>query len=643
MKRIFLAAALGMLTLGSAVANEPPAELDSTALWSTWSGQGEMELRGDFLKDFGVEVVVGSDRVLERTRQGLAVQNLGSLELYAPAGNFARFTEGRIDLATDYSLSAGGSSVSLRNLVAVPTIDPSNGHPALQLLDGAGTHLFTMTHLHVFALPDERLLQVHNADLIATAALADRLGVDVLENMPVGMVWLDLNLHIPPGAITGGVEVEDELGRGSFSCTGRPLWPQDGSENVVDVGLINIGTVAYQGRQPGTNRIKVAPSATLKSLGFGDAVWISKFSSRAFYPFDPADQHPYLVWNMYRIADGRIEQLGTSGVKHAFTTLNFNCDAVIASCPYLNGSILGPECEDVYSSGTNDSNSNQGPRYDINPDTGLFFSTGSFFDPNATGNQTVQSTSFENRLMVDETELSTPGAEYFLDSWYVVLHDVDIWNSMGYHPISPTPAGNGWTFNPGAFNVGPVIDQWVPEGTTDPLETHVSIRIKNNDGGASYPDNMPQGHLRVLSKVTEVAPGRWRYNYAIQNYDFKRGIDQVRIPVPASGQLFETYFGAPEVDGHQVEPWAVQRDGGELVFTAPPPTPQTPPAPPASNALTWFSLFNFEFETDIAPIDGGALMNLRAAEAGTPNELSANVVAPGLLEGIFLDGFETPN
>jgi hypothetical protein len=636
MKRILLAAVLGMLSLGSAAANEAPAELDSTALWSTWSGQGEMELRGDFLKDFGVEVVVGDARAAERTLQDVAIRNLGSLELYAPAGNFVRFTDGRLDLATDYSLSAGGSSVSLRNLVAVPTIDPTNGHPALRLLDGSGTHLFTMTHLHVMAKPERELLQVHNADLIATAALAERLGVDVLENMPVGMVWLDLNLHIPPGANTTG-RLLDEPDRG-LSCTGRPFWPQEDPANRVDVGLINIGTVAYQGRQPGTNRIKVAPSATLKSLGFGDAVWIPKFSSNGLWPYTPEDQHPYLVWNMYRIADGRIEQLGTSGVKHAFLTINFNCTINCGS-----GNVLWPGCEDVYSSGTNDSNTNQGPRYDINPDTGLFFSTGSFFDPNSTGSQQNFSSNYENRLMVDETELSTPGAEYFLDSWYVVLHDIDIWNSMGYHPISPTPSGGGWTFNPGAFNVGPVIDQWVSEGTTDPFETHVSIRIKNNDAGATYPDNMPQGHLRVLSKVTEVAPGRWRYNYAIQNYDFKRGIDQVRIPLPASGQLFDTYFGAPEVDGHQVEAWAVQRDGGELVFTAPPPTPQAPPAPPASNALTWFSLFNFEFETDVAPIDGGAPLNMRAAEAGSPNELSANVVAPGLLEGIFLDGFETQN
>ncbi|MDP1270841.1 hypothetical protein, partial [Klebsiella pneumoniae] len=87
----------------------------------------------------------------------------------------------------------------------------------------------------------------------------------------------------------------------------------------VDVALIQIGTVAYQGRQGVGGPIKVAPSATLKSLGFGDAAWIPKFQTLSFYdiPGYPRDQHPFLVWNMYRIADGRIEQLGASGVKHA--------------------------------------------------------------------------------------------------------------------------------------------------------------------------------------------------------------------------------------------------------------------------------------------------------------------------------------
>jgi len=39
------------------------------------------------------------------------------------------------------------------------------------------------------------------------------------------------------------------------------------------------------------------------------------------FPPHTNDQHPYLVWNFYRLADGRLEQIGVSGAKHAFLTI----------------------------------------------------------------------------------------------------------------------------------------------------------------------------------------------------------------------------------------------------------------------------------------------------------------------------------
>jgi hypothetical protein len=51
--------------------------------------------------------------------------------------------------------------------------------------------------------------------------------------------------------------------------------------------------------------------------------WYSKFSG-SFPPYNN-DQHPFLVWNMYRVANGAIQQIGASGMKHAFLTINSNC------------------------------------------------------------------------------------------------------------------------------------------------------------------------------------------------------------------------------------------------------------------------------------------------------------------------------
>lgn len=609
------------LPISSIAADRNGDEHDPAALWSTWGGAGQFELRGDYLPGYGLEIIVdgksASDVVVDR----IQIRDLGTLSLRAPAGNFAGFVDGQLELLTDVVLKHADRAVSLERLMAVPALSRENKHPVLHLLDGQGRHLLTLSHLHVVADAKNQLLTIHNADITATAGLAELLDLPVLAGTPLGMAWVDLNLHVPPDADTSGIG-PDNAQRG-LSCTGRPFWPQDG--NQVDVALIGIGTVAWQGTTDEAKpRVKVAPSATLKNVSTGDAVWVPKFSQIGQYPFTPRDQHPFLVWNMYRIADGRIEQLGGSGVKHAFLTLNFNCDIDCGS-----GNILWPGCEDVYSSGTNNSNFNQGPRGDIDPAGGLFFSTCSFFDPGCVGSQTNNSSSFENRLMIDESELDTPDADYFLDSWYVVQHDIDIFNSMGYHPITPTQAGSGWNFPTGPFAVGAVLEEWVALGDTDPLADHVEITVPSLTPGASYPDNQPQGHLRMLARATEVQPGVWRYNYAVMNFDFTRGIDRIDIPFAAGATLLESEFRSPVVDGVAGDPWTISRSGDTLSFVA-----------PANNTLRWFSLYNFEIETSVPPAGRPGTFVLHAAQEGSPSTFSADLVAPGLGETLFNDGFE---
>lgn len=634
MNRIALIAVLCGFSVAVSAADDVQHDLrdsstrDASAIWSTWSGAGQLEIRADYLHETAFEVWVDG-----RQRDGivdvpLEMRNLGSLSIYAPFGNFEAFDSGRLDIRTGVVLRYQGNEVSLENLVATGFIN--KGHPALKVSDGMGRHLLTIAHPHVIADQDSQLLTIHNADVQATPMLAELLGFEEIAGYPFGMAWLDLNLHIPPDANLRGFS---DPSRG-LSCSTRPQWPQDsvpGNLFEVDVRLIDIGQVVSQNStQAPAGAVKVAPSATLKSVSdSGDAVWIPKFSSNGLYPFTPQDQHPFLVWNMYRIADGRIEQLGASGVKHAFLTLNFNCTINCGS-----GNVLWPGCEDVYGTGTNNSNSNQGPRYDIIPSEGLFFSQGSFFDPNRNGTQTNNSDLFENRLLVQENDLLVPDAEYFLDAWYVVMADINIWNSMGFHSITPNESNGFWSFGPlGPFTNGATIQNWVAENTSNPNESHVMIEVPSQTPSATYPDNQPQGHLRVVARATEVSPGRWRYNYAVQNYDFERNIDQVRIPLPAGAQIFETYFGAPVVDGVQVADWSVEHVGGELIFTAPPATA------PNTNDLSWFSLFNFEVETDATPTSEGT-MTLNAAEAGLPSELDAGIVAPGFAEDIFIDGFE---
>ena len=255
-------------------------------------------------------------------------------------------------------------------------------------------------------------------------------------------------------------------------CSERPIWPQNG-DYEADVTLINMSQIAYQGTNDVTGRIKIAPSARLKNEGLADIPWIGHFDDLGLYvdemgqPYTPEDQHPFLVWNVYKVDDGRMQMLAGSGVKHAFLTINTGLDC--QNCGSSN--VLWPGCEDVYSAGNNDTATYQGPRGEIETSLGLWDNCRSFFDPDCTGNQTDYATSYQHRLMVDPDEFQQPNTEYFIDAWYVIQYDVNIWNGMGFRPIDPAPSGGGWTMNPGPYEQGPVISQWVPEDNTDPWPT----------------------------------------------------------------------------------------------------------------------------------------------------------------------------
>ncbi len=107
------------------------------------------------------------------------------------------------------------------------------------------------------------------------------------------------------------------------------------------------------------------PLGTSAAPYTADIPWYSKFSGN-FAPYNN-DQHPYLIWNLYRLnSDGSIAQIGRSGVKHAFLTLNTSCIENPG-----DSHILGRGCADVYSVSNNDSNSALGPRSEIVPATNL--------------------------------------------------------------------------------------------------------------------------------------------------------------------------------------------------------------------------------------------------------------------------------
>ena len=67
--------------------------------------------------------------------------------------------------------------------------------------------------------------------------------------------------------------------------------------------------------------------------------------------FGQSTRHPVIGSNMYRLKDGRFEQVGQSWLKHGFFALSNNL--CYSDCNGTNGSHLGVHCADPYDTSLN--------------------------------------------------------------------------------------------------------------------------------------------------------------------------------------------------------------------------------------------------------------------------------------------------
>jgi len=360
----------------------------------------------------------------------------------------------------------------------------------------------------------------------------------------------------------------------------------------------------------------------LKSLS--PIPWYAKFSGN-FPPYGN-DQHPYLIWNLYRFnADGTIDQIGRSGVKHAFLTLNLSC----LSDPGDNH-VLGRGCSDVYSVSNNDSSSALGPRSEIIAATNQWGRCGSIYDPNCDG--LIDSSGngvYDQRLVVRESQFSgtqTAGATYMFESWYLARQDVNILNSMATRRATFTRNSTTWSVNgQDQYRLGPAIDRWVDPAA--PTNRARSVEVNTNEG-----------HAKVAVKVTDLGNNQWRYDYAVMNLDFGRAVTVGAEPnlrvvsnqgfngfTVSTGLTTVTNVAFSDGDTDASNDWTGSvRAGSSVTWTA-----------PTGNALNWGTLFRFSFVANRGPSKGG--FNLQIAGAGLPTALKATGLlipnAPRVLSG----------
>jgi hypothetical protein len=504
------------------------------------------------------------------------------LKLSLLEGRFLDFAGGSIQHRGGPTLQRDDGSISLAGFTLRAGPEPQS----LELASATGERLFYGMLPHYDIDATRGVFDVFNVDLQVSEALAARWNRPELAGVAVGLLTL-----------RGEIEGWD-----AFAVPAAPPTCSDWS-GEQDVALIQMSAIQQTFRADG--RVVITPSARLKNVGNANVPWHSRFSG-TFPPYNN-DQHPFLVWALYREVGGLFEMVAHSDVKHAFLTINQNCEP--GAC--TQGHILGVGCEDVYSVGTN--SGHLGPRSEVSAYTGKWAhcnepapNTPSHYDQVApfcsADNNGGGEDGFAHRLVVHDTDLSVAGANYYFASWYLVRDDVNIFNNMGWRQITPSFSGSTWTFGfASSFTNGSALDAWVnplapPAGTAN--ATH-------EEPGA--------GTVQVAVRTTPVGRGFHKYVYAVHNHDFDPKVDSFSVPLPAGVNASQIRF--TDLDDNAVNNWARAVVAGDsITWTA-----------TEGARMPWGTMFTFSFVANTAPV----ATSVEITGPGLANPVSVASLGPG--------------
>ena len=368
----------------------------------------------------------------------------------------------------------------------------------------------------------------------------------------------------------------------------------DQPEDEPDLTLGNLTSVFRFGSANGMTSY----SAGSTSCNIGSC-WVNWFGTTA--------GHPVFSQNLFRLSNGRFEQLGQSWVMHRFLALsNPSCST---DCLPTNGTHLGVDCSSEDSAIINGAQQYMGRKSDVNP------VTGSFDFPFAGQGQTGDV--LFKRLQIKNADLDpalNPEALYFIEGQSVSAHDAAAGNQpndASYRQVGV--AGAGDLFN--LVMIGPTV-----------RERPAIFAWAANEPGAQLElvDVPGDGRFLVASKATDLGGGLWHYEYAVQNLGSHRAAMRFEIPLPPGSGV--SGVGFHDVDYHSGEPfdgtdWGFLIQSDSAVWTT-----QSFADNPDANALRWGTLYNFRFDALSPPTAGD--LSLGLFRPGIPAEVLVSGVVP---------------
>lgn len=372
--------------------------------------------------------------------------------------------------------------------------------------------------------------------------------------------------------------------------------PDDGSAAAAIGPDVIVGSIYEVASYGSSNNISAFALGTY-SCNVGDQ-WLNWFANN--------NQHPVIATNMFRLKNGRFEQIGQSWLKHGFFALsNTLCNS---DCQPTDGAHLGVHCSDPYSAALNGTQNNLGPKWQVDAHTGFFA-----YPPSNPGYSGIVA----RRLQVRNSDLDPAqngGGQYFVEAQYIAADDSAAGNqnnNASYRPITVDTDGTSWFSDlAGTTRRGrPAVRAW---NDTDATVRITDVQVEN------------EGLFIIGAKVTDLGAGWWHYEYAVQNLNSHRSAKSFSVPFDPSGTV--TNIGFHDVDYHSGEPfsgadWTATVSNGVITWST-----QDYSLNNNANALRWGTLYNFRFDSNRQPQTTTATIGL--FRPGVPSDAQGSTWGP---------------
>ncbi len=403
-----------------------------------------------------------------------------------------------------------------------------------------------------------------------------------------------------------------------------PLLVSTGPDVIVGA-LVNSGL--------GDTNETISPVATVGTIrAYGIGTVSCNIGDTNLLWDDNSARKPVIAQNIYRLKNGRFEQIGQSWLKHGFFALT---QSLCGTCNGTGDWVLGVGCADTYSASLNRGNpdaSGLGPRYEVNPFTGRY----NWPIQTTTSVAPLVNTTYR-RLRVNTSDLadgSTAGVYYFSEGIYVTPDDAAFgngFNNASYRRITVNPTSGVLTFtssNP-VHRTVPAIYAWQDfggsGGTSNPSIIITSLtagssfnpgpwQVLNNvaPGGNYYLPNPPTGDgvLYLGSLATDNGDGTWHYEYALYNLNSDRMGGSLSIPIPMGATItnaawrgIDAHSGVASEDATRNAAWTTNVGASSVDWASP--VAYDPANPTLGNAVRWGTMYNFRFDSNVPPVNTG--------------------------------------